>query len=739
MTKRQWVSLGAAWLLAACSGGGTGTDAATDVRPMDAVAIDTGPAPCPTGQTRCGDRCVDPQVDRANCGACGTMCAAGEVCSAGACALECRASLTRCGTATAPFCANTQTDRANCGACDMACPAGNVCVAGACTLECPMYTTRCTTNAGDAGSVPFCANTLADNANCGACGTVCAAGQVCSAGVCMASCPAGQTVCGAACADTQTDRANCGTCGTACGTGMVCTAGACVISCPAGQMVCGAACVDVQTDRSNCGACGTACSAGMACNVGVCATSCPAAQTVCGAACVDTQTDRANCGTCGTACAAGMVCAAGVCGTSCPAGQSVCGSSCVTLTTDLANCGACGTACAPAHAFGACAAGACGVAACNAGYGNCNAMANDGCEVDLTTDANNCGACGTACGTGGVCAAGVCQRFVTVPPVTVPSPGGCITNTSFGGRKAAVDGDGNLYVAMVCGGTAWVSASPNGGRSWVSATSTALTNIGDVALVGLPGRGLLVASVRLDSSVQVTTSIDLATTFATPVTIAGASAMSTGPGWSVSVATHGSTWMIAFPTGTAGTAIGIARSTTGLSGFTASPTTVAMYNLAPEIGWDSGAWWLTHELSGGAGAEVRRSDDDGRTFTVAGASTMTAHSYTDFSFGGGYVYLVGGNNTADRIPLATVATGPVVPTALVSVGVSGDRAVSADSAGRGYVAYVGSGITLQRSGETATRVLEPGSYPGVVALPTNNGALVVWSNSGVTRASVQTY
>jgi hypothetical protein len=34
------------------------------------------------------------------------------------------------------------------------------------------------------------------------------------------------------------------------------------------------------------------------------------------------------------------------------------------------------------------------VAACNAGFANCNASATDGCEVNLRTDVNNCGACG---------------------------------------------------------------------------------------------------------------------------------------------------------------------------------------------------------------------------------------------------------------------------------------------------------------------------------------------------------
>ncbi|MDP3214925.1 MAG: hypothetical protein Q8S73_12525, partial [Deltaproteobacteria bacterium] len=67
--------------IAACNGnsvvggadaGGTGMDAPTDVV-----------TPCPTGTTRCGDRCVSTDSDRANCGACGQSCSAGTVCVAG--------------------------------------------------------------------------------------------------------------------------------------------------------------------------------------------------------------------------------------------------------------------------------------------------------------------------------------------------------------------------------------------------------------------------------------------------------------------------------------------------------------------------------------------------------------------------------------------------------------------------------------------------------------------------------
>jgi hypothetical protein len=175
-------------------------------------------------------------------------------------------------------------------------------MAGRCA--CPLGQTRC----GDA-----CVDTLTSAMHCGACGTVCPAGQSCMAGRC--ACPPGQLSCGGRCTDTAVDIMNCGACGVTCSAGQSCVAGRC--ACPLGQSLCAGRCVDTSTDTMNCGACGSACAPGQACLAGRCALSCAFPRTLCGAgasmACVDTQSDRLNCGGCGRSCAAGQSCVTGAC------------------------------------------------------------------------------------------------------------------------------------------------------------------------------------------------------------------------------------------------------------------------------------------------------------------------------------------------------------------------------------------------------------------------------------------
>lgn len=75
------------------------------------------------------------------------------------------------------------------------------------------------------------------------------------------------------------------------------------------------------------------------------------------------------------------------------------------------NQGSCGGA--TPHALMACSGTTC-VDSCIAGYADCNGLASDGCEADLTSAAT-CGSCTTACGTGQMCVNGGCVSTCDAP------------------------------------------------------------------------------------------------------------------------------------------------------------------------------------------------------------------------------------------------------------------------------------------------------------------------------------
>jgi hypothetical protein len=96
---------------------------------------------------------------------------------------------------------------------------------------------------------------------------------------------------------------------------------------------------------------------------------------------------------------------------------TLCESDCVDVSTDLDDCGACGRPCSMGQVdVPSCRAGRCD-STCVAGWGNCYQSAapasDNGCETNLNGDVNHCGACGRACRVDGnvdavSCAGGRC-------------------------------------------------------------------------------------------------------------------------------------------------------------------------------------------------------------------------------------------------------------------------------------------------------------------------------------------
>lgn len=67
------------------------------------------------------------------------------------------------------------------------------------------------------------------------------------------------------------------------------------------------------------------------------------------------------------------------------------------LLTSTENCGACGQTCDLPHADARCTGGACRIGQCQSPWIRCNTEDDDGCEVNASTDVENCGGCGMVC------------------------------------------------------------------------------------------------------------------------------------------------------------------------------------------------------------------------------------------------------------------------------------------------------------------------------------------------------
>jgi hypothetical protein len=131
-----------------------------------------------------------------------------------------------------------------------------------------------------------------------------------------------------------------------------------------------------------------------------------------------------NCGACGKTCAAGEECRINLRGQPecmCPAGKTYCSLSCFggvcyggcyDLSSDKDNCGACGFSCSSSFqpdSVGVCTYGTCSQR-CNEGRADCNRNPADDCEVDTDSDPRNCGGCGIVCDAiaGQACVGGQC-------------------------------------------------------------------------------------------------------------------------------------------------------------------------------------------------------------------------------------------------------------------------------------------------------------------------------------------
>lgn len=335
------------------------------------------------------------------------------------------------------LCTDPLTNADHCGECGNPCDDVHnglgACVDGECSFTCGIGFASCNGLSDDGCEVDL----ASDAAHCGDCDTICLFANAvpkCEAAVCgIAMCAPGFADCNGMLADgcevdLGTDPANCSACDAACTpppnadadclAGM-CAFGGCLIGFGDCDQSLGNGCeIDLTQDALNCGTCGYACpalpNATSACVDAGCAIGlCDAGYADCDASTFDgcetlLATDVNHCGACDTPCGAlphaypkceSSACAIG----GCEAGYADCdglvANGCeVDLSSDELNCGACQVACpAVANGTAACSGFACGIGACDPGFDDCSGGAADGCETNLTNDASHCGTCATVC------------------------------------------------------------------------------------------------------------------------------------------------------------------------------------------------------------------------------------------------------------------------------------------------------------------------------------------------------
>jgi hypothetical protein len=197
---------------------------------------------CNNGYSYCAGSCLNLANDTNHCGNCNTACpfvANGtNTCNNGLCGIgSCNAGYADCDMNPANGCeVNTQSDVTNCGQCGRVCSTQNIirsCTAGSCSGTCTFGYADCNGNKQTDGCET---NILNSVTNCGGCGIVCSSNHItpnCGGGVCNGACAAGYADCNGnkqsdGCeTNTMNNDNNCGSCGTVCPAGQHCTAGVC--------------------------------------------------------------------------------------------------------------------------------------------------------------------------------------------------------------------------------------------------------------------------------------------------------------------------------------------------------------------------------------------------------------------------------------------------------------------------------------------------------------------------------
>ena len=371
-----------------------------------------GTCACPDGQTYCDRKCV--VLSSVNIDSCSDD------------KITCKSGFDRCDK-TKVACQDLNQDKEHCGKCSTKCNKDESCYNGQCVVnECANGQTLC-----DVEGKAECRYTMSeDAAHCGACNYVCSAHPLknaksnsCIDGQCQYVCDDNFTNIGGAtastinCVDFMTDSNHCGKKDNVCKDGNVCIGGHCKANpctnssetaCLVGEEN---KCFNINaTNKDHCGACNYKCSdhnvtnaTSDACYDGECQYTCNTGFVNVGGGatadtikCIDPRNDYNHCGKLDANtyedCSKnpGTKCVDGVCTLNCPTGQQDCGTHCLNFTE--LNIDKCNN----------------GTLVCLKDFENVDGKVENGCEVNLKTDSNNCGIKGKKC-ENGYCNNGTCQ------------------------------------------------------------------------------------------------------------------------------------------------------------------------------------------------------------------------------------------------------------------------------------------------------------------------------------------
>ncbi|MFE8596306.1 FG-GAP-like repeat-containing protein [Archangium violaceum] len=219
------------------------------------------------------------------------------------------------------------------------------------------------------------------------------------------------------------------------------TVGSFTCACNAGYEGNGVTCTNIDECAAN------PCLNGGTCTDGINSYTCACAPGFTGTNC-ETNIDECAANPClnGGTCTDGInsytcACAPGFTGTNCETNIDECAANpCLNGGTCTDGVGSYTCSCAPTYEGTNCQA-------CSGTLGDCNGNSSDGCEVNLQSDADSCGACGIVCATGQICSNSSCQAAPTgqVPGTPISSPA---NHNPLAPAVADVNGDGKLDILV---------------------------------------------------------------------------------------------------------------------------------------------------------------------------------------------------------------------------------------------------------------------------------------------------